>query len=122
MVVFSDFCNLVKKFLILMTACHPSVSCAISIHYKPSHPICSGSIVTQLSHLTLGFLNWFLSFRINVPTLCLHFSCPPYMPHGSPILFSFISSICYYLMRNRSYAATLCVNLSSLLLLPPSLY
>ena len=49
----------------------------------------------------------------------LHFSTPPYVPHGQPNIFSFISSTNFCFARRTNYQASRYVNICSLFLLLP---
>ena len=75
------------------------------------------NIIFLFSHLSLDLPNC-LPVTPNPLKPYMHFSTPPYMPHGQPITFSFISSTQFCFARCKNHQAPLYVNFSSPFLLP----
>jgi len=79
--------------------------------------VAGSNIIFLFSHLCLRLPNC-LPVRPNPLKPYLQFSTPPYVPHGQPITFCFISSTQFCFARCKNYEAPLYVNFSSPSLLP----
>ena len=58
---------------------------------------------------------------MNLHRRCLHFSTLPYVPHGSPIIFLFISSTKFNVLRRTKHEALGYAAFDNLISRPPSL-
>jgi hypothetical protein len=87
-----------RRFIIAFTSArHLSLSWATAIQSMPPHTAFWSSILILSSNLRLDL--WSLSITSSPPKLCMHLSCPPYVPHVPPFSFFLIWSPEHYLLR-----------------------